>query len=175
MPAPPALMGNVERDQLASGTVLPRTIAHADRSNGDVHSAVCLGAAVRKIQMTLHADKHCRRISDAALGSPKHSSLCSARSNGWMTLFVTHAAHAIGCPIGLPSTDRHPSGGVRGMPGRYSWGRSIAVTGVSIADFPLFRARPMAFARSSNCGSMACMAALGPAMYPSSRYQWDHP
>lgn len=69
MPAPPNRIGRHESDHCASPGSAPRMVAHAARNMGSTSDAAqhaTKGQAVRKIQFTLQAEKHCRRIREAA-------------------------------------------------------------------------------------------------------------
>ena len=72
-PHPPSLIGRVDKRHWASGSGVPTTILQACRSMGLAWEAVhwaTSGAAVRKIQETLQADRHCLRMREAARGQP---------------------------------------------------------------------------------------------------------
>ena len=82
-PPPPSRIGRVDSRHWGSGREMPTTVAQADRSKGLAWLAVqraTSGAEVRRIQVTLQADRHCRSIREAARGQPRAPKRVKARS-----------------------------------------------------------------------------------------------
>ena len=174
-PAPPSRTGRADNLQCGSETSSPRMVHQVRRMRGLASSAAhraTVGSAVRRIQASLHEDMHCLSTSEAARGSPRPSSLPKAHLYGSKTFNVTQSLLESVLPTGHPKIGMHPVSEVLGIPTKRCSG---VVSFTKRPHLALLRTRPIVRALASACWRTLLTATRGPAMYPSSRYQCDHP
>ena len=176
IPAPPKRIGRDANSHDRSDPTTPRIPSHARLMRGVVDSARARptgDSAVRRIQFTLQAEKHCRKMREADRGSPSETRRSSAKARGFPTCSSAQSWHLAVPPTGLPRTARQADPDTRGISVKNAGGRSNPAAGTRTEHFPRFSCDTSLAASFSSWGRRSCRTSRGPTKYPSSRYHCD--